>query len=447
MSYTKQNFIKGQILKADHLNTMETGIEANDLAIAALSEEKLNRTGWSPGVNLGTDENGNVIEKEDIFSKDMSSWKPVDMLEGVEWTGIGKYWHLSTGELIDTDNKYNSCTEKIRVEPNCTYYATWFVGQIVLYDSSGKSGALAFPMHYDPNTPVEFTTNADQVYMTISYLENNAQVSPERMTLMRTTMSAAEYAQLPTKADSIKDLYGKTCVAFGDSLFGMYRGETSAPAYIGYLTGATVYNVGFGGCRMSVHPSTGYDEFCMHALADAVTTGDWTAQDAAINVGGSDYFPDQLALMKSIDYSKVDFAVIHYGTNDFTGNVLIDNTNDPQDTSTLCGALRYSIDKLLTRYPKMRIYISLPAFRYWEENGVKTYPDTHTNANGDTLPEFIEALRGIAKDFNLPVIDSYYELGINRYNCETFFTDGTHHNETGRERFGTFIGSKILANR
>ena len=31
MSYTKQNFIKGQILKADHLNTMETGIEANDI--------------------------------------------------------------------------------------------------------------------------------------------------------------------------------------------------------------------------------------------------------------------------------------------------------------------------------------------------------------------------------------------------------------------------------
>ena len=39
MSYNKQNFIKGQILKADHLNAMDAGIEANDLAIAALSEE------------------------------------------------------------------------------------------------------------------------------------------------------------------------------------------------------------------------------------------------------------------------------------------------------------------------------------------------------------------------------------------------------------------------
>lgn len=39
MSYNKQNFIKGQILKADHLNAMETGIEANDQAIAELTEE------------------------------------------------------------------------------------------------------------------------------------------------------------------------------------------------------------------------------------------------------------------------------------------------------------------------------------------------------------------------------------------------------------------------
>ena len=39
MGYTKQNFIKGQILKADHLNAMETGIEANDLTVATLTEE------------------------------------------------------------------------------------------------------------------------------------------------------------------------------------------------------------------------------------------------------------------------------------------------------------------------------------------------------------------------------------------------------------------------
>lgn len=419
--------------------------------IATLSEEKVNRTGWSPGVNLGTDENGNVVEKADIFSKDTSNWKPVNMLEGVEWTELGYFWKTSNGTLITSSStgSYRSCTEMIPIAPNCTYVATIFKGQIALYTESKTNGVLVTGSTItDPNTPVEFTSAADQVFMTISYQQTSETVKPERMTLTRTTISKAEYDNLPTKADSIKEMYGQTGVAFGDSLFGMYRGETSAPAYIANLTGATVHNVGCGGCRMSTHPYIGYNAFCMYALADAVASGDWTPQEAAVADGsGQAYFADQLALMKSIDFSKVDFAVIHYGTNDYTASVEIDNESNPQDTSTVCGALRYSIEKLLTAYPEMRLYISLPAFRFWEEEGVKTYPDTHTNVNGNSLIEFVEALREVAKDFNLPVIDSYYDLGINRYNCETFFTDGTHHNETGRKRFGTFIGSKILANR
>lgn len=39
MSYTKQNFVSGQILKAEHLNHMEDGIETNDAAITQLSED------------------------------------------------------------------------------------------------------------------------------------------------------------------------------------------------------------------------------------------------------------------------------------------------------------------------------------------------------------------------------------------------------------------------
>ena len=54
MSYTKQNFIKGQILKADHLNAMDDGIEANDLAIAELSEETVAMPKEGDRVDHGT---------------------------------------------------------------------------------------------------------------------------------------------------------------------------------------------------------------------------------------------------------------------------------------------------------------------------------------------------------------------------------------------------------
>lgn len=243
-------------------------------------------------------------------------------------------------------------------------------------------------------------------------------------------------------------LDGKTVVCFGDSLFGMYSGNNSAPAYVAKYTGATVHNVGFGGCRMSEHPYQEYDEFCMYALANAVASGDWSAQDAAVANNGSANFPEHLALLKSIDFDTVDAIVIHYGTNDFAAGegVAIDNASNPKATNTLCGALRYSVETLLTAYPHLNIFISLPAFRYWTaDNGTVTYSDEKKNANGNTLPDFVKALAETAKEYNLPVIDCYYGLGINRSNATAFLTDGTHHNVEGRKRFGEYIGSKLIS--
>lgn len=39
MNYNKQNFIKGQILKADHLNAMEDGIMGNSIEISSLKDD------------------------------------------------------------------------------------------------------------------------------------------------------------------------------------------------------------------------------------------------------------------------------------------------------------------------------------------------------------------------------------------------------------------------
>lgn len=241
-------------------------------------------------------------------------------------------------------------------------------------------------------------------------------------------------------------LKDKTVVCFGDSLFGMYRGSDSAPAFIAEHTGATVYNCGFGGCRMSVHPTAGYNAFSMWALAKAIAENNWSLQDTEAPISPSTYFPDQLTLLKSIDFSTVDYVVIHYGTNDFGAGsaIQLDNANDHDDYNTLCGALRYSIEKLLGKYPKLKIFVSLPVFRFWTENGVTTYSDTYLN-HGKKLTEFVEALRSTASEYNLPVIDGYYGLGINKANASTFLSDGTHHNAVGRQRFGEYIGSNLIS--
>lgn len=242
---------------------------------------------------------------------------------------------------------------------------------------------------------------------------------------------------------NVSPVKNKKVVCFGDSLFGMYRGTDSAPYYVAQECGADVINVGFGGCRMSVHPSNGYAQFSMWALAKAVAEQDFTAQDTYAS-SGSDYFESQLNVLENIDFSTVDYAVIHYGTNDFQGNVPLDDATGSTDYNTICGALRYSLEKLMTAYPQMQILVSLPVFRYWTDNGTTIYSDEKTNSNGITLPEVCMALNNVCYDYGVPVIDGYRGLSVNSHNAATYYTDGTHHNLAGRERFGRYIGKNII---
>ena len=234
-------------------------------------------------------------------------------------------------------------------------------------------------------------------------------------------------------------LSGKNVVVFGDSIIGMVRDSTSVTAYLSKYTGAIVYNVGFGGCRMSVHPTNGYAAFSMWALADAITSRNYDVQDAQVS-SGEDYFSEQLSVLKSLQFDKIDYIVIHYGTNDFGGNVEIDDDVDPDNTSTLCGALRYSLDKIISTYPNIRIFVSVPIYRMWSDQG----SDSYENTNGNKLTDFVSALKSVASEYHIPVIDGYNLLGINSTNDSYFSSDGTHLSDPGRKIFGEFIGGKII---
>lgn len=234
-------------------------------------------------------------------------------------------------------------------------------------------------------------------------------------------------------------LSGRKVVVFGDSLIGMTRDQTSVPAYAAAYTGAKVYNVGFGGCRMSKHPSNGYAAFSMWALADAVASGDYATQEAQAP-SGSDYFASQLDVLKSIDFTSVDAIVIHYGTNDFAANVPLDDSANLLSTDTVCGALRYSIKKILTAFPKIKIFVSPPLYRTWNGVGAETYKNTLEK----TLPEYDSAMKTVAEEHNLPTIDGYKRLGVNAVNASAYLSDGTHLNDFGRRQFGELIGGHLI---
>lgn len=164
-------------------------------------------------------------------------------------------------------------------------------------------------------------------------------------------------------------LPNKKIVNFGDSIFGNFRDNTSVSSNISAITSAEVINVGFGGCRMSKRSGTTWDAFSMCNLATAVANQDFSYQENAINNSEwSDkptYFNNTLNILKNIDFSNIDYITISYGTNDYTAGVILDNEENNLDINTFAGALRYSIETLLTAYPNLRILIGSPIFRLW----------------------------------------------------------------------------------
>ena len=274
--------------------------------------------------------------------------------------------------------------------------------------------------------------------LTLSYLQVDAESVEGRLqTLTRKT--SYPYTKY----------YGKTIVNFGDSIFanGVTDGSDIS-TFIKQKTGATVINCAFGGCRMGNHSLSQFDAFGMHSLADAIYSGSWTTQESALS--GQDipaYFSTTLAALKAVDFEKVDLVTISYGTNDFTGGLRFGGSdNDSTDY-----ALKYSIQKLLSKYPNLHIIVILPMYRVWlngttfdEDSNTKEITSTISGGGTNKLTDFVKAEQDACKEMQIPCIDTYYELGINQWNWSEYFpsTDGVHHNTKGRKLIADLIGAK-----
>lgn len=258
-------------------------------------------------------------------------------------------------------------------------------------------------------------------------------------------------AVLSEEAD--KKFRGKTIVCFGDSITGNYV-TTDYPSIIAKMTGATVYNVGFGGCTMVYKGTEERREFSMVGLVNSIVSGDFSAQEnsgVSITLANDDrrnYVPERIETLKGIDWNDVDYITIAYGTNDWNSNYMIDNESNPLDTTSYIGAFRYSIEKLLTAYPHIKILVLTPLWRWWDETaGGVPYRDSDNYAKGTGwyLFDYSKALIEACKEYHIPCLDLYYECMLNKFNRYVYFNtnDGTHPNATGRELVAGKISAKL----
>jgi len=239
------------------------------------------------------------------------------------------------------------------------------------------------------------------------------------------------------------------CVCLGDSIFGNRQKPYDCPTYIQNVTNLKTANCGFGGTRASTHSNSVYTPLSFWSIADAIASGDWSAIDIDWNSQTGDHvYKVNKDILINVDWSKVKVICVHYGTNDWNQNCLIDNQNDKYDKTTYKGALRYGIETILTAYQNITIVLSSPLFRYWSNSQDYSTVDSDSDSvtrTGGKLTDFVQAMREVAEEYHLPFIDNYNELGMNKFNAPAFLSDGTHPSFfNGIIKIGTEMGGNVF---
>lgn len=214
------------------------------------------------------------------------------------------------------------------------------------------------------------------------------------------------------------NLTGKNIAIFGDSINGNFDPAFSIPTYIESMTGANVHNYSIGGATAYSNPGDENYNICMYEQITAVLTKDFSRLDTSCK-----YFSSYENSSQDMNY---DIIILEYGLNDYFSNYDIDNPDNRYSDTTLKGGYRKSIELLQKRYPNAKIYIVLPSHITFFENGT-----VQTNNNG-TLEDYVNAIRSVAREYNLSVIDCYKVSDWDEAELELYSLDGVHPNEAGR---------------
>ena len=386
-----------------------------------------------------------------------TEFEPVDMSSGV--TTSNGIWRV-TGRLSEADTWWS--TNKVAVTPGTEYHFINFPRYKYCFDENGINGEMVDSGYgvtdivYTVPEGVYFIGFSEQgetpgmnlkMYRLTPTPEEEAALNDPNLKAPNLSISLQNFKTL-SAINAIVPLKDVKIVNLGDSIFGQFNPPEDISTYLSLLTAADVYNCGFGGTKMATHANANYALFSFHALIDAIVSGDFSAQEAALASSWQNptTFPVRLATLKAIDFSEVDIVTIAYGTNDWNSGYVIDNEQNPKDLLSYCGAFRYGVEKLLTAYPKIRVYTCTPIFRTRldDNHQVIEYSDTWT-VNGHTLPDFVAALKAVSAEYGIKCIDNYFELGFNKMNRLIYYreNDGTHPSPAGRERIARHIAEEI----
>lgn len=242
----------------------------------------------------------------------------------------------------------------------------------------------------------------------------------------------------------------KTVVWFGDSIIGSVKDRSGVTEVFSCKTGMMVYDMGFSGCRMSRHNKF-KDKFSMYRIAGYIKKNDYSVPVKATEQGWKDmpkyYKSSAKILANDIDFKNVDIIIISFGTNDYKyEKAVLDNKNNKYDVGTVCGALRYSIREIRSKYPHIRFYVTSPIYRAFRDDKGNISDCNTRNFGSGTLVQYSKAYRSVCQEMGVKFIDLYNDCEISESTRDKYFSNGDllHPNAAGRKVMGEAVAKAIL---
>lgn len=235
-------------------------------------------------------------------------------------------------------------------------------------------------------------------------------------------------AGLRSAPPAYPDYRDTTLIFLGDSIFGNYSGGMSIPGIINGLTGAAVYNLGFGGSTAS------QTDQAPLSLRDILT---------AFFTGNPSVFPEEHQAYSELtrycssaaDDGRDRCFVINFGLNDYFDGCPV-RSEDPLDSATYTGAIRTAVTLIREHSPESRIILCTPTY---------SPVVTDTSSAGD-LKDYADAVLALAEELEVDVTDNFYGLGIDSVNYGEYLGDNVHPNEMCRFRIAQNIINALKSN-
>lgn len=130
-------------------------------------------------------------------------------------------------------------------------------------------------------------------------------------------------------------------------------------------------------------------------------------------------------VMKGYDFTNCGLIVLFAGTNDWGNGVPLGSVSDAASDDTaasFCAWVRYTIEYAFSQAPTAMMAIVTPIFRSYHGSGTVGDAYKIPNQDGHTLGEYTDALVEIAKDYNVPVLNSQEHSAINKLNYHNLLT-------------------------